>query len=130
MEYRGIDNWNLKPVSFSESILSANVSIYNPNKGTVKVKRLQSVVELAQKPMGELILDSAFAVPGKTVFTLPLQLKINHINLLKSGLNLADKGNIEYKLTGFIKGKYKGFSAKVPFNYPGSFSLSDVMKKQ
>lgn len=129
MEYRGIDNWNLKPVSFSESILSARVSIYNPNKGRVKVKQLQSLVQLGQQQVGELKLDSTFAVPGKTVFTLPLQLKINHANLLKQGLGLADKGTIEYRLTGYIKGKYKGFPGKVPFDYPGSFSLSEMLKK-
>jgi LEA14-like dessication related protein len=126
MEYRGIDNWNLKPVSFSESILSARVSIYNPNEGRVKVKQLQSLVQLGTQQVGELKLDSTFIVPGKSVFTLPLQLKINPANLLKQGLGLAEKGTIEYRLNGFIKGKYKGLPGKVSFDYAGNFSVREI----
>ncbi len=129
LEYRGVSDWDIKFYTLAESKLSAKVSVYNPNKHAITVKRVEADIQVNGTSWGNYIIDSAFVLPAKDVFTLPLNLKVKNAQLVSGGLNFVNGGQLPFKLIGKVKGKYRGIGAEVPFEHVGNFSDKDIKEK-
>lgn len=126
LEYRGLSNWDLKPRSLTESELSADVQLFNPNKHKVTVKRIEAEIMVNDQPWGTYFSDSLTTLSPQTLHAFPLKLKVKNSYLLTGGLSIAAGGSLPYRLKGKIKGTYRGITADVPFTYEGSFSDKDL----
>lgn len=126
IEYQGISDWDIQTQSLLQSKLSARVTVFNPNPGAIKVKKIEASIMVDEKNWGSYTLDSSFTIAGKSSFSMPLAVKVNNMNLISGGLSLSSGKDLPYQLIGSLKGSYRGITATIPFDQRGSFSQKDL----
>lgn len=126
IEYQGVSGWEIQPKSLLLSDLTAKVSIYNPNAGSIKVKRIEASILVDEKNWGTYTLDSSFIIGGKSSFDMPVSVKVNNLNIISGGVSLSSGKLLPYQLIGYLKGSYRGITATVPFDQKGFFSKKDL----
>lgn len=126
LEYRGLSQWEIIPLSFAESQLGVQVKVFNPNKHRIAVKRLSADIEVDGKKWSSIQLDSTFWVPAEAEYTFPLQLKVKNSYIISGVASVAGGRELPYLFKGKIRGTYRKLTAEVPFEYKGSFSDKDI----
>jgi LEA14-like dessication related protein len=126
IEYQGVTDWEIQPKSLMSSDLSAKVTVYNPNAGDIKVRRIDASIMVDEKNWGTYTLDSSFVIAGKSSFSMPISVKVNNMNIVSGGVSLSAGKVLPYQLIGSFKGSYRGISATIPFDQKGSFSKNDI----
>ncbi len=126
IEYQGLSDWDIQTQSLLQSKLSAKVTVFNPNSGAIKVKRIEAAIIVNEKNWGNYTLDSSFIIAGNSSFSMPISVKVNNINLVSGGISLSSGKELPYQLKGSLKGSYRGITATIPFDQKGSFSQKDL----
>lgn len=126
LEYQGLSDWNVKPKSFLETKLSAKVSIYNPNKHQIKVRRIEAAIEVDGNLWSNYKLDSIFIVPALDTFSFPIDMMVKNASLISGAMRIGSDKDLPYLLKGKIKGSYRKITAEVPFEYSGRFTENDI----
>jgi LEA14-like dessication related protein len=126
LEYKGLSDLEFIPKSFVESKLAVKVHLFNPNKHSVTVKRLEAAIDVNGKTWSNYKLDSNFVIPGNAETSFPLVLTIKNSYLISGLSGLSTGKELPYNFTGKIKGTYRKITAEVPFTYSGSFSEKDI----
>jgi len=126
LEYKGLSDWEVQPKSFAESKLAVKVQLFNPNKHSVIVKRLEASIVVNGKTWSSYNLDSNFVVPANATSFFPLQLTVKNSHLVAGLAGLASGKDLGYQFKGKIKGTYRKITAEIPFLYSGSFSEKDI----
>ena len=125
-EYRGVSDWKIQTKSFTESKLSGNINVFNPNKYEVTIKRIEAEIIVNGSQWSNYLLDSSFVVPAQSLFTFPVGLRVKNSSLLTGVASLASGTELPYELKGKIKGKFRGITAEFPFTYTDKFSEQDI----
>ena len=126
LEYKGLSDWEVEPKNFVESKLAVKAHLFNPNKHSVTVKRLEAAIDVNGSTWSTYRLDSNFTVPGNAETQFPLVLTVKNSHLLSGLSGLASGKVLPYQFKGKIKGTYRSISEEVPFTYSGTFSEKDI----
>jgi LEA14-like dessication related protein len=100
-------------------ILKANAILYNPNKGSLKLKEIDLDILLNGKKTARIDQKMNASIKGKSEFTIPLevQLHLKDTGLLDTILSLFGGKRYEILFTGKIKVSVRGFPVSIPVNH-------------
>src|SRR5947208_1783744 len=76
-EFRSIENIRLQELSTTDTLLSMNMTYFNPNNSTIKLKKAEGKVFINDAILGDFYLDSLIRINRHADFTLPLCIKVN-----------------------------------------------------
>lgn len=125
LQFTGFSNFNIQPLSFTNSKISLGIGVYNPNNFDIKVSHVDAEIELAGSKIGNYRLDSIVMLPANSPFTMPVELTVGNGVLLGNALGLLSGDSIPYSLSGKVKAGVKIGTAEIPFTYSGHLSQKD-----
>lgn len=110
--------------------LNVNVTLDNPNKFNIKVKKAKINLSVNGNDAGDIKLGDAVLIKklkkGDYDFIL-IGDKEKIVNAIKkAGLSVALSGKVMVSLKGWVKGKAFGLGKKIRVDEKKSFSLSDL----
>src|SRR4051794_16127591 len=88
LEYRNVQNFKLKHTGVKEAVITADVSMYNPNGFSLKLKDADVALFLNERQVGNVTIDNSSIVPSRDSFSLPVTLALNMANVLPDALQL------------------------------------------
>lgn len=103
----------------SSPILKADAIFYNPNKGSLRLKKIDLDILLNEKPAATIHQELNAAIKGQSEFTIPLevQLSLNDAGLLDTILSLFGGKKYDIRFTGKIKVRVGGFPVSIPVDH-------------
>ncbi|MBS1748505.1 MAG: LEA type 2 family protein [Bacteroidetes bacterium] len=116
-EYIGIENLQLGASSFTNTTLSADVRLYNPNKSNLVFKSGSLDIFIDNRKLGHTELDSTINIPRQDTFSIPLVVKLDLVNVIGNALSMGLKDSVIVKLTGKVKVGRSGVFITKPVNY-------------
>lgn len=117
--YYDFMNFKLDSLGKSESVVSAELKYYNPNKYNLQLKEGEVDVYLNQKLAGHSVLDSMIVIPKLDTFYLPVRMKVDMSVILSNALNILLSNEMDIKLLGKAKVGRSGIFMNVPISYEG-----------
>ncbi|MBL7850526.1 MAG: LEA type 2 family protein [Cyclobacteriaceae bacterium] len=100
-------------------LLKADAILYNPNKGSLRLKEIDLDILLNEKPAATIDQELNAQIKGQSEFTVPLevQLTLSDSGLLDTVLSLFGGKKYSIRFTGKIKVKVGGFPVKIPVDH-------------
>jgi LEA14-like dessication related protein len=100
-------------------VLKADAILYNPNKGSLRLKEIDLDILLNEKPAARIDQKLNAQIKGQSEFTVPLevQLSLNDSGLLDTILSLFGGKKYDIRFTGKIKVSVGGFPVKIPVDH-------------
>lgn len=100
-------------------LLKADAILYNPNKGSLRLKEIDLDILLNDKPAAKIDQKLNAAIKGRSEFTVPLevQLSLSDSGLLDTILSLFGGKKYGIRFTGKIKVSVGGFPVKIPVEH-------------
>jgi LEA14-like dessication related protein len=117
--YAGYQNLRLTKIGIRESIMAAEVKLYNPNNYPLQVKEADLDLYLNDRFVGTTHMQTPTDLAAKDTTMIPLELKATAMNLLKGAAPLLLNPNVRLRINGMVKAGRKGFLISVPVNYEG-----------
>lgn len=101
------------------AILTADAILYNPNKGSLRLKEIDLDILLNGKSAARIDQKLNALIKSKSEFTIPLevQLKITDAGLLDTILSLFGGKKYEIQFVGKVKVKVGGFPVRIPVDH-------------
>ncbi|PVD50212.1 hypothetical protein DC498_21035 [Terrimonas sp.] len=116
-EYVAIDNIQFGGESFSKTVLSADVKLYNPNKSNLTFKSGSLDIYVDNRLLGHTELDSTIHIAKSDTFTVPIAVNLNMGNVLGNALALGLKDSVLIRLDGNVKVGRSGVFITRPVKY-------------
>ena len=116
-EYVAVENLQLGASSFTNTTLSADVQLYNPNKSNLTFKSGSLDIFVDNRKLGHTELDSTINIPRLDTFSIPLVVKLDFSNVIGNALSMGLKDSVLVRLTGKIKVGRSGVFITRPVNY-------------
>jgi LEA14-like dessication related protein len=129
LDFTGFENFQVQPISFTNSKISFGIGIFNPNAFDIRVNHLRADVELAGAHLGNYEMDSLVTLPGNQSFILPVELVVKNGTLISNMLGVLAGDSIAYSLAGKVKAGRKIGMTEIPFTYSGHLSQKDFNTK-
>jgi len=109
----------LSPGKNGNPILTADAILYNPNKGSVRLKEIDLDILLNGKSAAQIDQKLNAQIKSQSEFTIPVevQLKLNEAGLLDTILSLFGGKKYEIQFTGTLRITVGGFPVKIPVNH-------------
>jgi LEA14-like dessication related protein len=100
-------------------VLKADAILYNPNKGSLRLKEIDLDILLNDKSAARIDQKLNAQIKGQSEFTVPLevQLALGDSGLLDTLLNLFGGKKYNIRFTGKIKVSVGGFPVKIPVEH-------------
>lgn len=128
LNFTGFENFQVQPLSFTNSRVSFGIGVFNPNSFDIRVNHLDAQIKLAGSNLGKYQLDSLVTLHGKKQLVLPVELVIKNGALLSNILSVIAGDSVAYTLIGKVKAGRKIGMAEIPFSYSGHLSQKDFYK--
>ena len=116
-EYVGVENLQFGASSFTNTTLSADIRLYNPNKSNLVFKSGSLDIYIYNRKLGHTELDSTIIIPRQDTFSIPLVVKLDMANVIGNALSVGLKDSVLVKLTGKVKVGRSGVFITKPVNY-------------
>jgi LEA14-like dessication related protein len=125
LQFKGFQDFDVKPLSFANSRVSFGISVYNPNNFEIRINHLDAAISLAGNSIGNYQLDSLITLPASQPFVLPVQLVVKNGALISNVLSVMAGDSLPYSLSGKVRAGRKIGMAEIPFSYSGHLSQND-----
>jgi len=101
------------------AVLTADAVLYNPNKGSLRLKAIDLDILVNDKPSARIDQKLNAQIKSVSTFTVPLevQLNLNEVGLLDTILGLFGGKKHTIRFTGAIKISVSGFPVKIPVDH-------------
>lgn len=119
LHYVGIFNFRVNNLGLSQSVISADLSYYNPNNFKMQLKKAEMDVTVNNKFLGHSVLDTLMTIPKRDTFMLPVQVKVNMKSLLINSIDALFSNEFDVSLTGKARLGKGGIFFDFPFSYQG-----------
>lgn len=121
LEYLSFDRFKVAKLGFPNSVISLDVTTYNPNNFGLKLTSLQSDVFVNKEFWGKAFIDSTVLVPGKDTFVIPVKMDVKMGGTMNSILQLisskADSTVLDIRLDGKAQVRKSGIQLSYPIQY-------------
>ncbi|ELR71044.1 hypothetical protein C900_03174 [Fulvivirga imtechensis AK7] len=120
-----VTNVEVTKVTGKEALLNADAIFFNPNRVSMKLRKVEVDVELEGKKIGQIEHSMKTKIPANAEFTVPLDATFNmkEVGLLKSVLSMLGGKKMKVHYRGFIKVTVHGLPIKVPVDYEDEVRL-------
>lgn len=121
LEYLSFDRFRVTKLGFPNSVISLDVTTYNPNKFGLKLTKLESDVFVNQEFLGKAFIDSTVLVPGRDTFVIPVKMDVKMGGTMNSLMqmiaNKEDSTVLNIKLDGKAQVRKSGLQLSYPILY-------------
>ena len=122
--YKDVKNFKLNGFGLNNSSISMDVSMYNPNRFSIKLKDADVDIYVNKAYIGKMfVVKGKYVIPKADSFLLPINVDVDLKNVLPNALKLLFDKHIEVKVTGKIKAGKHGLYVTVPINYEGKHEI-------
>lgn len=118
-QYLGYQNFRMERLGLSNTVLSTNVKLYNPNRYPLQLKSASLDVYFNDAFLGHSSFDSLLTLPAQDTAYVPLRLQAAAKDLLAQSAKLLLNPDVRVKISGNAKAGRSGFFVNVPINYEG-----------
>ena len=122
-EYREVKNMKLEHVGFNKTTVTMDVFYYNPNSFSVNLKKVDCRVSLNQNYLGNYLLDTTIHIAGKSVFSVPVSVSFNMLDVVKKGFNIFLNKEALIGIKGITRVGKSGIYFNVPIQYESKYKL-------
>lgn len=116
-KYVGVENIQLQSKGFTNTTLSADVRLYNPNKSNLTFKSGSLNIFVDDRLLGHTELDSTIYINRLDTFSIPIAVKLDIKNVLGNALSIGLKDSVLMRLEGKVKVGRSGVFITRPVNY-------------
>lgn len=122
---REVEIIQLSPGKDGNPILNANAILYNPNKGSLRLKEIDLDILLDGKSTARISQKMNALIKANSEFTVPLevQLQLKDSGLLDTLLSLLGGKKYEIQFVGKVKVSVGGFPVRIPVNHKDEIRL-------
>ena len=123
LEYQGVEHFKLQKAGLSETAVSMDIHLYNPNSFNLKLKKADVDVFINNNHVGKMKVSGRYTINRLDTFVLPVLLNVDLKNALSNVLQLMFSSDVDLKLQGTIRAGRHGAFLTVPVNYEGKQDL-------
>ena len=118
-EYRGVENFRVTALGVGESVVSADLSYYNPNGFKMKLKSGEVSVFVNERFIGKSVLDTATIIPARDSFLIPVSMKVDMKQFYANALDILLNKEVNVRLDGAARLAKGLVGFEVPIKYEG-----------
>lgn len=110
----------------SDPLLRAEAVFYNPNKISGKLKGINVDIIVNGKKAGSVNKDYKIKIPGKSEFSVPLEVKLNmkELGTLSTLFGMLGGKKFDIQYVGKLKLSYRGIPVSVPIDHKSQIRVS------
>lgn len=116
-EYIDVDNVQVSGKSLTNTTLSANVRLYNPNRSNLVFRSGSLDIYVDNRLLGHTELDSTIYISKLDTFQIPVNVQVNINNVIGNALSLAMKDSVLLRIEGKIRVGRSGVFITRPVRY-------------
>mgnify|MGYP003498030052 FL=1 len=116
-EYIDVANVQVSAKSLTNTTLSANVRLYNPNKSNLTFKSGSLDIYVDNRLLGHTELDSTIYISKLDTFQIPVKVQVDINNVIGNALSLAMKDSVLLRIEGKIRIGRSGIFITRPVRY-------------
>lgn len=124
VEFKSVNSFNIENISSDSATLSAQLVFFNPNNTSLNFKNLDCDVFANEKLVGHFSQEKIIAIPAKSDFSYPAQMKVDLSPILKDAVATFLSGSVNLHLIGKAKVGIGNFYLSVPIDYSKDQKLS------
>ena len=117
--YKSVQHFKLEQAGLQNTVLSMDLTLYNPNNYRMKLKRTGIDIFLNDHLLGNVQLQEEYLLPKKDTFLLPVILKVDVANVLPNAYELLVSKEVKLRLSGVVRAGRHGLYINVPVSYEG-----------
>lgn len=122
--YVDFTNFNVSQMGWTQSVVSADLKYYNPNKYDLKLSNADLDIFVGNKFVGKTLLDTMINIPKLDTFFVPVKITVDSKNLVNNALSVLLSNEISIKVQGTARLGRSGLFMSVPVFYEGKQKLS------
>ncbi len=131
LSYKEIEMGDVKNVKLNQAPaegvqVQAEMQVKNPNKYTIKIKRIEADMLVNGKNIGKMTLDKKIVLRRQSDQVQSFAVNTQLTNLISAMPSVLFGGTITLQLKGFIYGKVFLFSKKFPLDEEEKISAKDL----
>jgi LEA14-like dessication related protein len=106
-------------------VLTADAVLYNPNKGSLRLKKVELDILVDDKPAARIDQELNAQIKSQAEFTVPLEvhLRLSESGLLNTILSLFGGKTHAIRFTGNVKVKVGIFGVNIPVDHRDQIKL-------
>ncbi|HTN06557.1 LEA type 2 family protein [Agriterribacter sp.] len=116
-EYIDVADVQVSGKSLTNTTLSANVRLYNPNKSNLVFKSGNLDIFVDNRLLGHTELDSTIYISKLDTFQIPVDVQVDINNVIGNALSLAMKDSVLLRIEGKIRIGKSGVFITRPVRY-------------
>lgn len=116
-EYIGVENVELNTKGLTNTTLSAQVKLYNPNNSNLVFKSGALDIFIDNRLLGHTKLDSTIYINKRDTFQIPVKLQLDLNNVIGNALSVAFKDSVLLRVEGNIRIGKSGVFITRPVRY-------------
>lgn len=116
---------NVELGSNGSALLKADAVLYNPNKGSLRLKKIDLEIFVDDKPAGRIDQKLTAQIKAQSEFTVPLevQIKVGESGFLDTVFTLLGGKKHTLRITGKLRVKVSGFPVSIPVDHKDEFKF-------
>ena len=122
-EYVDVENMEINAGSLTNTTLSANVKLYNPNKSNLTFKSGSLDIYVDNRLLGHIDLDTTIHISRLDTFHIPVLVHVNLSNVIGNALSLALQDSVLLRLEGKMRVGRSGVFITRPVFYENKEKL-------
>lgn len=128
-QFRRIDNFGVKNVSFQDATVGLQITYFNPNGFGVAVKEADIDLFIDTVFVGKFLQPQQISVGEEAEFSIPIEGKISWRKIAQSNLHKQAGKEVLVKAAGTVKVGKGGVFVNKAINYSGKHVLDlDLLK--
>ena len=128
-EFRRVDNFGVRKVSFQDATIGFEVTYFNPNNFGVNVKEAEADVFIDSVYIGKFVQDNLVDVQKSAEFSIPFSGKIPLQRALEFNFKDLSSREVLLKAQGSAKVGKAGVYITKPISYQGKHRLDEIQIK-
>ncbi|HRO48437.1 LEA type 2 family protein [Agriterribacter sp.] len=116
-EYIDVNNVQVSGKSLTNTTLSANVRLYNPNNSNLIFRSGNLDIYVDNRLLGHTELDSTIYISKLDTFQIPVNVQVDINNVIGNALSLAMKDSVLLRIEGKIRIGRSGVFITRPVRY-------------
>jgi LEA14-like dessication related protein len=125
-EFRRVDNFGVKNVSFQDATIGFEVTYYNPNNFGVNVKEAEADVYIDSLFIGKFSQEKLVDVNKEAEFSIPFSGKVPLQKALEFNFKDLSSRDVLLKAEGSAKVGKAGVYITKPIKYEGRHKLDEI----
>lgn len=117
LKYEGYSDFQIEKLGFTNSQVSFNLQLYNPNNFSLRMKNADMNVFVNDKLLGHTFSDSAMRISKRSRITIPVNVDIDMRNAFKNALSTLTGRELEIRVEGKVKAGKSYLFLNIPVQY-------------